>query len=99
MTDLLPSLEYDWNDEIKKETITIMVCFDKDILWKHYVEGLENNMKTVGYLDEIQQVFPDAKSKGKLIYATNSRNIDSATNTCGIAVGMDTLDYDDLYEY
>jgi hypothetical protein len=59
----------------------------------------QNNMKTVGYLDEIRQVFPDAKSKGKLIYATNSGNIDSATNTCGIAVGMDTLDYDDLYEY
>lgn len=60
----------------------------------------QNNMKTVGYLEEIRQVFPDAKSKGKLICATNSGNIDSATNTCGIAVGTDVLDYDydDLYE-
>ena len=47
LTDLLPTLEYDWDDEIKKETITIMACFDKDVLWKHYVEGLENSMKTV----------------------------------------------------
>lgn len=47
LTDLLPTLEYDWDDEIKKETITIMACFDKNVLWKHYVEGLENSMKTV----------------------------------------------------
>lgn len=32
----------------------------------------QNNRKTAGYLDEILQVFPNAKRSGKLIYATNS---------------------------
>ena len=24
-----------------------MACFDKNILWKHYVDGLEKNIKSV----------------------------------------------------
>lgn len=34
--------------------------------------GYQLNRKTSGYLEEIQQVFPDATRKGKLIQATNS---------------------------
>ena len=68
LTDLLPTLEYDWNDEIKKETITIMVCFDKDILWKHYVEGLENNMKTVeDVMEKCKQNLAELTEKLKYI--------------------------------
>ena len=34
--------------------------------------GYQLNKKTADYMDEIQQVFPDATRKGKLIIATNS---------------------------
>lgn len=34
--------------------------------------GYQLNRKTEGYLDEVREVFPDAKRKGKLIIATNS---------------------------
>lgn len=34
--------------------------------------GYQLNRKTEGYLEEVQEVFPDAKRKGKLIMATNS---------------------------
>lgn len=34
--------------------------------------GYQLNRKTEGYLEEVQEVFPDAKRKGKLIIATNS---------------------------
>lgn len=47
LTDLLPVLKYDWDDEITKDIISIMCCFDKDALWYKYVEGLEQNIKTV----------------------------------------------------
>lgn len=42
--------------------------------------GYQRNRKTADYLDEIQQIFPDARRKGKLIKATNSgsENVDSA---------------------
>lgn len=33
--------------------------------------GYQLNRKTQDYLEEVQQVFPDAKRKGKLIIATN----------------------------
>lgn len=35
-------------------------------------KGYQLNRKTADYLEDIQQVFPDAKRKGKLIVATNS---------------------------
>ena len=45
MKTLVQTLEYDWDDEV--HDITIMACFDKDALWKHYVKGLESSIKTV----------------------------------------------------
>lgn len=41
--------------------------------------GYQLNRKTADYLEEIQEVFPDAVRKGKLISATNSKSIDGAT--------------------
>ena len=41
--------------------------------------GYQLNRKTADYLEEIQQVFPDAKRKGKLITATNSGSVSSAS--------------------
>lgn len=68
LTDLLPTLEYDWDDEIKKETITIMACFDKDIIWKHYVDGLENSMKTVeDVMEKCKQNLADLNERLKYI--------------------------------
>lgn len=46
--------------------------------------GYQLNRKTEGYLDEIKEVFPDAKRKGKLISATNSRTaIENSTRVQG----------------
>lgn len=42
--------------------------------------GYQLNRKTADYLEEIQQVFPDAKRRGKLIVATNSKSVNSSTN-------------------
>ena len=42
--------------------------------------GYQLNRKTADYLEEIQQVFPDAKRRGKLIVATNSGSVSSSTN-------------------
>lgn len=42
--------------------------------------GYQLNRKTADYLEEIQEVFPDATRKGKLIVATNSRTVNSSTN-------------------
>lgn len=44
--------------------------------------GYQLNRKTEGYLDEIRDVFPDAKRKGKLIYATNVTRINSTKSKC-----------------
>ncbi len=41
--------------------------------------GYQLNRKTADYLDEIKEVFPDAKRKGKLIIATNSGSANSST--------------------
>mgnify|MGYP003571355627 CR=1 FL=1 len=41
--------------------------------------GYQMNRKTADYMEEIQQVFPDAKRKGKLITATNSGAVSSAS--------------------
>ena len=47
LTDLLSTLDYSNYEELKNSEITIMACFDKDILWKHYVDGLESSMKSI----------------------------------------------------
>jgi len=47
LTDLLSTLDYSNYEELKNSEITIMACFDKDILWEHYVNGLENSIKSI----------------------------------------------------
>lgn len=47
LTDLLSTLDYINYEELKNSEITIMACFDKDTLWKHYVDGLESSMKSI----------------------------------------------------
>ena len=42
--------------------------------------GYQLNRKTADYLEEIQEVFPDATRKGKLITAHNSGSVSSATD-------------------
>lgn len=42
--------------------------------------GYQLNRKTADYLEEIQEVFPDAKRRGKLITAHNSRSVESSTS-------------------
>lgn len=42
--------------------------------------GYQLNRKTADYLEEIQQVFPNAKRKGKLIVATNSGSANSSVD-------------------
>lgn len=42
--------------------------------------GYQLNRKTADYLEEIQEVFPDAKRRGKLIVATNKGSANSSTN-------------------
>lgn len=42
--------------------------------------GYQLNRKTKDYIEEIQEVFPDAKRKGKLIVATNKRSADSSVD-------------------
>lgn len=39
----------------------------------------QNNKRTQDYMEEVQQVFPDAVRKGKLIKATNSGSVTSAS--------------------
>lgn len=42
--------------------------------------GYQLNRKTADYLEEIQEVFPDAKRKGKLIVATNKVSANSSVD-------------------
>lgn len=42
--------------------------------------GYQLNRKTADYLEEIQEVFPDATRKGKLIVATNSTSVNSSVD-------------------
>lgn len=42
--------------------------------------GYQLNRKTADYLEEIQEVFPDAKRKGKLIVATNKGSANSSSS-------------------
>lgn len=47
-------------------------------------KSYQNNRKTAGYLEEVQQVFPNAKRKGKLIHATNSDSVESIVSSISI---------------
>lgn len=40
--------------------------------------GYQLNRKTADYMDEIQQVFPDATRKGKLVIATNTSGVNAS---------------------
>lgn len=57
------------------------------------VDAYQLNKKTKDYLEEIQLVFPDAKRKGKLIYATPSGKVTAATNMSNMAVAISATDY------
>lgn len=61
--------------------------------------GYQLNRKTADYLDEIQQVFPDASRKGKLIIAPNSTNsnsnIESATELHSMISQNDLIQFGD----
>lgn len=59
--------------------------------------GYQLNRKTQDYLEEIQEVFPDAKRKGKLIVAHNVKSASSSVNSA-VDVPEPSLDppeYDD----
>jgi len=58
LIDLLPTLEYDYDEEIINDIISTVICFDKNVLWKYYAEILENEIK-----DTENQII---KSKQKL---------------------------------
>ena len=45
LIDLLPTLKYDYDEEIINDIISTVVCFDKDVLRKYYIEILEDNIK------------------------------------------------------
>ena len=47
LTDLIASFNYNNYDELNESSINIMMCFDKDSLWKQYVDGLEKSIKSV----------------------------------------------------
>ena len=55
--------------------------------------GYQLNRKTADYLEEVQEVFPDATRKGKLIIAHNSR-VSAATNTANIGAKITCSDVD-----
>ena len=55
--------------------------------------GYQLNRKTADYLEEIQEVFPDATRRGKLITAHNSR-VSAATNTANIGAKITCSDVD-----
>lgn len=52
--------------------------------------GYQLNRKTADYLHEIQEVFPDARRRGKLIIAINSRSVSSSIS---IEAGSDDSAY------
>lgn len=55
--------------------------------------GYQLNRKTADYLEEIQEVFPDATRRGKLITAHNS-GVSAATNTTNIGAKITCSDVD-----
>lgn len=61
--------------------------------------GYQLNRKTADYLEEIQQIFPDAKRKGKLITATNGGSaVNSATVVTAAEPNLDPPEYDEPEE-
>jgi hypothetical protein len=56
--------------------------------------GYQLNRKTADYLEEIQQVFPDAKRKGKLIVCSNSNSVTSSITAMEDSM-IDPPDYDE----
>ena len=62
--------------------------------------GYQLNRKTADYLEEIQEVFPDATRRGKLITAHNSGSVSSSTNVEGYTDEQDIYRYDkDVVSY
>lgn len=67
--------------------------------------GYQLNRKTADYLDEIQEVFPDAKRKGKLIIAHPNGSVTSAVKAArdyGGAFDIDPYEYftkDEILEF
>lgn len=58
--------------------------------------GYQLNRKTVDYLEEIQQVFPDATRKGKLIQATNDKSNVSIKSAASVGFTSEGLQ-DEIY--
>ena len=56
--------------------------------------GYQLNRKTADYLEEIQQVFPDAKRKGKLIVCSNSNSVTSSITAMEDSM-IDPPDYEE----
>ena len=54
--------------------------------------GYQLNRKTADYLEEIQEVFPDATRKGKLIIAHNSSSVTSFTNFAATDIIPDSVE-------
>lgn len=53
--------------------------------------GYQLNRKTADYLEEIQEVFPDATRRGKLITAHNSNSVNSSTDVYSIDTDFSEL--------
>lgn len=45
LIDLLPTLKYDYDEEIINDIISTVVCFDKNVLGNYYTEILEDKIK------------------------------------------------------
>lgn len=58
--------------------------------------GYQLNRKTMDYLEEIQQVFPDATRKGKLIQATNDKSNVSIKSAASVGFTSEGLQ-DEIY--
>ena len=56
--------------------------------------GYQLNRKTADYLEEIQEVFPDAKRKGKLIVCSNSNSVTSSITAMEDSM-IDPPDYEE----
>ena len=54
--------------------------------------GYQLNRKTADYLEEIQEIFPDAVRKGKLIIAHNGVNVSSSTSVkCSVTISDEDM--------
>ena len=67
MTDLSNKLKYDPEKDLDS-FISIMCCFNKDKLWKDYINGLEKNIKSVEeVIEHGKQNLKELKEKLKYI--------------------------------